>query len=552
MEMHPSRETLSGYVDGMLDAGQRGAVQAHVAICAGCRQDLDGLARLVTGLRQLERPEAPDLLPEIRRRLTRPEPAWRSLLDRVLAPWPASLPLHGAALAAAALLLVVVVRVPLRSAVREKSRLNAPSADQVSAINGGPATALRFAPHSGQADKKKAEAVVAELPRPASRTESSEEASGLGKTGARSSIALGGGQHEGVALSADDAWDGSYADRKRSQSFANQDRDSGWEREENREARTADVGRKPSAAPEPVAADVGDARGPVGEAAAGRLSASTPSAPAEDANAPAVAYRDALDQQRVEAGSELQARLERGDASIAPGKDVAAQEQKLDAAGDRLTKTLQAAETPEPVMSEMLDESRRAKLPEADGAEGPARLNERIAQFEDAEGDQRAGAALGAKEPEAAAGSPAVAQAPDASRRGETERGGSAGAAAPETAPPAKGQSAPERELAQADQSAASPPARLAPRLLELRWRVARPAEVAAAIRQWVGERNGLAVATTDQHLSIRLPEPLVAEWLAAFAPPDYSTEFEATPSSAPASAPPLWVTISLDLLPAE
>ena len=552
MDAHPSRETLSAYVDGMLDAGQLGAVQGHVAACAGCRQDLDGLTRLVAGLRQLERPDAPDLLPEIRRRLTPPEPAWRGLLARLLAPWPASLPLHGAALAAAALLLVVVVRAPLRSAAPEKSRLNAPGTDQISSLNRESPAALRSVPQSGQADKKKAEVVVAEQTSSASRTESSEETDGLGKSGTFSSVDRRGAQSEGVSPSADDAWGGgSYGDRERSQRFDNQDIDAGWKREEHKPDHAAELARKPAAAPEQAPAGFEAAHGPGEGAAVGRIS--SPVA-AESASAQAGSDLDAY-RNRLEGRHELQARLERGDALRDLGKKIAEQEQDLDSADGRLAKSQKgrgaqdAAEEDEPA-PKVVDESRRAKPLEQDRTAEPATLNEGLANVaQHAAGDKNAGLASGQKEPFADAGP----SAPDALLSRDSERGEFGGAVAPEAASAASpAKDAPEPGFAPAEQPAT--PARLAPRLLELRWHVEQPGATAAAIRQWVADHAGLAVATTDQHLSIRLPEPLVTAMLAAFAPSDSSTQSRAEerPPEAPATSSPLWVTISLDLLPLE
>jgi putative zinc finger protein len=54
--MCPDRETqLNEYVDGLLAASDRAAVEAHLAGCAGCRAAVTQLRGLVAGARQLPR-----------------------------------------------------------------------------------------------------------------------------------------------------------------------------------------------------------------------------------------------------------------------------------------------------------------------------------------------------------------------------------------------------------------------------------------------------------------------------------------------------------------
>ena len=102
---------LSSYIDELLEPSQRAELEQHLPGCDRCRADLASLQRMLRALRTLESPAPPDLLPGIHEQLLR-EPWWRGLLRRFAAPWPASLPLHGAALAAAAVLIVAIVGVP--------------------------------------------------------------------------------------------------------------------------------------------------------------------------------------------------------------------------------------------------------------------------------------------------------------------------------------------------------------------------------------------------------------------------------------------------------
>jgi len=92
-------------------------------------------------------------------------------------------------------------------------------------------------------------------------------------------------------------------------------------------------------------------------------------------------------------------------------------------------------------------------------------------------------------------------------------------------------------------QPAAEPPG--VSQLVEAEWRVPDVAEAAARVNDWVIAAGGFAVATSGQHLSIKLPGASVAEFIRRFS----------TPVSAPAALSPAldsssWVTVSLELLP--
>lgn len=111
MECDAWQPQLSLYVDGRLHAEERARLEQHMAGCTSCRATLDGLQRMVQMLRSLERPPAPDLREAVRERLTS-TPWWHVIAARFFTPWPASLPLHGLALATTALLVVMLVNVP--------------------------------------------------------------------------------------------------------------------------------------------------------------------------------------------------------------------------------------------------------------------------------------------------------------------------------------------------------------------------------------------------------------------------------------------------------
>lgn len=134
MQCATVHEWFSLYLDHALPAADRAGMAEHLAVCADCREQLAGLSRVIHALGTLEAPHAPDLMPGIQAKLA----ARRSLLgrfaERFTAPWPISLPLHGVALAATALLVIMVSRVPagkeeqpLAQAPASLARGNAPA-----------------------------------------------------------------------------------------------------------------------------------------------------------------------------------------------------------------------------------------------------------------------------------------------------------------------------------------------------------------------------------------------------------------------------------------
>jgi hypothetical protein len=70
LAQHLAPELLSALIDEELDPRETREVQAHLGSCLHCRQRLDGLRRVATGLRELERVELPTSLDHsIRRQL---------------------------------------------------------------------------------------------------------------------------------------------------------------------------------------------------------------------------------------------------------------------------------------------------------------------------------------------------------------------------------------------------------------------------------------------------------------------------------------------------
>ena len=98
MSGHATAESLSLYLDAALPVGERRRLAAHLDACPECRQRLEGLRRVVTGLGRLPTAAPPeDLAARVRREidLRRRRSPWRRLIDDGLpAPALGSPPMH--------------------------------------------------------------------------------------------------------------------------------------------------------------------------------------------------------------------------------------------------------------------------------------------------------------------------------------------------------------------------------------------------------------------------------------------------------------------------
>lgn len=98
MSGHVTAESLSLYLDAALPSAKRQRLTGHLDACPECRQRLDGLRRVVTGLGRLPSAAPPeDLAARVRREidLRGRRSRWRRLLDGGLpAPLLSSPPIH--------------------------------------------------------------------------------------------------------------------------------------------------------------------------------------------------------------------------------------------------------------------------------------------------------------------------------------------------------------------------------------------------------------------------------------------------------------------------
>ena len=105
------RERLSSYVDVQLPEAERAALEAHLTGCAACRAELASLTQMLRVLRTVKAPAAPDLVPGVRERLAK-RPWWQRLPVTRPRMSLSFQPMHGLALVATAVLVVVVVGLP--------------------------------------------------------------------------------------------------------------------------------------------------------------------------------------------------------------------------------------------------------------------------------------------------------------------------------------------------------------------------------------------------------------------------------------------------------
>ncbi len=104
---------FSPYIDSLLSVDERAQLDQHLSGCLDCRADLVSLQGMLKQLHTLSLPESPDLLPGIRRKLSaRQQPQAGTLRAWLASVWPSFEPLHGVALAAVAVVIMVVVNLP--------------------------------------------------------------------------------------------------------------------------------------------------------------------------------------------------------------------------------------------------------------------------------------------------------------------------------------------------------------------------------------------------------------------------------------------------------
>lgn len=124
---HPTEERLNDHVDGLLPAPEAAAVEAHLAACAACRAEVEGLRALLAGAAALPRTVDP------------PAELWEALRAETLArparaAW--TVRMTRRELAAAAVLLVALSSGITAALMRDRTT---PAPTGVAAADGGAA-----------------------------------------------------------------------------------------------------------------------------------------------------------------------------------------------------------------------------------------------------------------------------------------------------------------------------------------------------------------------------------------------------------------------------
>jgi hypothetical protein len=159
------QELLSEYADDQLSPAARSDVEAHLASCGSCAEELASLRAYLRAMHDLRRvPAPPDFVDALNRGLDRPL-AWRRWVSGIFPPFFSGPPLRVAGLFASVLVVVLIYH---RMSMREQSsQLPAPvariTAEQQSTSGGvapapAPAPEGRPSPQPGLADSTPREA----------------------------------------------------------------------------------------------------------------------------------------------------------------------------------------------------------------------------------------------------------------------------------------------------------------------------------------------------------------------------------------------------------
>jgi len=110
MSCHDAREQFSALIDDALDAGERAALDAHLATCADCRRELQRFRDTLGLVRAAAPVHAPAGFVDRVLEATRPVPWPRRLVRDLFLPWPVKLPMEAAAIVLVAVGVALVYR----------------------------------------------------------------------------------------------------------------------------------------------------------------------------------------------------------------------------------------------------------------------------------------------------------------------------------------------------------------------------------------------------------------------------------------------------------
>jgi len=111
MECSRSKELLSDYIDGILDARTKALLEEHLMACKGCREDLASLKALVQEMGSLKSLEAPrDFLEKVHERIEQ-RSKFGQIMRKLFFPVRIKVPLELATVTAMAILILAVLNI---------------------------------------------------------------------------------------------------------------------------------------------------------------------------------------------------------------------------------------------------------------------------------------------------------------------------------------------------------------------------------------------------------------------------------------------------------
>ena len=111
MECSRSKELLSDYIDGILDARTKALLEEHLVVCESCREDLASLKALVQEIGSLKSLEAPrDFLEKVHERIEQ-RSKFGQIMRKLFFPVRIKVPLELATVTAMAILILAVLNV---------------------------------------------------------------------------------------------------------------------------------------------------------------------------------------------------------------------------------------------------------------------------------------------------------------------------------------------------------------------------------------------------------------------------------------------------------
>jgi len=111
MECSRSKELLSDYIDGIIDARTKALLEEHLMVCKGCREDLASLKALVQEMGSLKSLEAPrDFLEKVHERIEQ-RSKFGQIMRKLFFPVRIKVPLELATVTAMAILILAVLNI---------------------------------------------------------------------------------------------------------------------------------------------------------------------------------------------------------------------------------------------------------------------------------------------------------------------------------------------------------------------------------------------------------------------------------------------------------